>query len=61
MAKHPQYVWWNCLLCPFRMHDDGSLEAAQRMGQHIEVHEREEEERTFQKLALYAPKTAKPR
>jgi hypothetical protein len=47
MAKH-QYVWWNCLLCPFRMHDDGSVEAAERMGEYIEEHEREEERAAIQ-------------
>ena len=44
--------WWNCTLCNFKMQDDGSVEAAQRMGEHIESHESEdpeENERGFRK------------
>jgi|HubBroStandDraft_1064217.scaffolds.fasta_scaffold2483840_2 hypothetical protein len=42
MAK-ARWQWWNCLLCEFRMHDDFSVEAAERMGEHIAVHEQEEQ------------------
>jgi hypothetical protein len=46
LARQPnRFVWWHCPLCPFRMQDDGTLESAKRMGEHVAVHEREEQKK----------------
>jgi hypothetical protein len=39
------FTWmpWHCPQCGFEVPDDGTVQATQQMGAHIEEHEREEE------------------
>lgn len=30
--------WWNCMVCPFKMRDDGTALAARRMLEHLDTH-----------------------
>lgn len=54
----PRIHWWHCLACPRRFADDGSLDAARRIREHLESHDHNTTAPVDHEVQLVEPKLA---